>query len=266
MRRWDLNFLATTADFSIVSSRVERANPIAPAGVAPPPTHQELIRRIVHDFRAPVRQITAFADFLREDLGSALTPEAARNIDYIQEGAKRLGGLIAGYRELAMVNSQEMESAEIPLSIGLNRELNGVEVSIAEPAPPIFADPGLMRSVWRHALDSAVRLSRSTIAVQVSSDSEGDSVVAIDIRISDPGINAREAERAFLPIPALFGHAHDPGMALAVCHRAIDRMGGAFRAIQSSNGDLVLRIEIPTQEPPKRPGDAKSPGSLIVFP
>lgn len=252
MQRWGLNLSATTAEFSIVPFHVEPATSIAPVETAPSPTHEELICRIVHDFRAPVRQISTFADFLREDLGSALTSEAARNIDLIHEAAKRLDGLIDGYKELALVNFQEVQSSELPVTIGMNGHVSGVEVAIAEPAPHIFADPGLMRLVWRHLLESAICLSRSAMAVEVTSDSGDGSSVAIDIRIGDPGITAAEAERAFLPIPRLVGDEHDPGLALAVCRLAIDRMGGAVRALESSNGDLIFRVEIPKRERPQR--------------
>ena len=178
-----------------------------------------------------------------------MSADAARNIEFIQEGAQRLERLVDGYTDLALVSAQELNLDDIPIATGISAFKKGVEAKIAGPTPHVFADPAVMRVVWGRILDAAARLSRNSNAIQVSVESIEDSVSAIVVCVKDPGLDASDVSRAFLSIPYFAGHAQDPGMALAVCHSAVVRMGGELKAIADSDGQLILRVELPSRGP-----------------
>jgi signal transduction histidine kinase len=205
--------------------------------------------------RAPIRQIKAFSGFLAEDLGAALSIDAARDLQFIQEGAQKLDALLDGYTDLALATAQELNPDEIPIATGLNASKEGVNATLVRPTPYVFADPSIMRLVWDRVLEAAVRLSGGSEAIEVSLESVGDASSAIIVRVADPGIDASDLARAFLPVPMFNGHASDPGMALAVCYRAVVRMGGELKALADGDEHLILKIELPQHAPPPRTVD-----------
>ena len=239
---------AARVDLSRVRPKLQSATTATPVLTPQIAVIEEMARRAAHDLRAPVRQIKSFAGFLLEDLGPAVTPEAARDIQFILQGAERLQTLIDGLSDLAVTSAKDIELSPIPVTNGLPLDHPGVQFNIPEPPPLVLADIELLRTMWQQALLAASRLSVGQGSIEVSVQEVSDDRTAIRVLLAESGLELRDVINALQPFPALPGHPHDPGSSLAICHRIAERMGGEMTAESDPGGALALHMILPSHE------------------
>ncbi len=235
--------LAKAAEDNIVDFPASPSQP-SPAS-ADPRIVEDLARRAAHDLRAPIRQIKSFLEFLREDLGPDISSDAVRDIEHISQSANRLQTLIDGLSDLALVSAKELDLISIPISNAFHTKRSGVLVeAFPRPEPSVTGDVELLRMAWSGLQSASLRLSKAGGPVTVTVGCAEHGRVTVTASVDDPGLEAEDVRRSFAPFPSCPGHPNDPGSDLAICHRAVERMGGSMSAQPTPNGGLAIRIEL----------------------
>ncbi|MBI1354270.1 MAG: hypothetical protein GC160_07985 [Acidobacteria bacterium] len=214
---------------------------------------EELVRRAAHDLKGPVRRMSSFAGFLREDLGDALTDDVERDLRYIIEGAEELNGLLEGLTDLALAGCQRLQAQKSSLTQCVVRahealgEAGDSLTVVADEEVAAWADPTALTKVCGRLLEAAVWLAGGqAVTASVRRSGAGEALLELDA----PGLVLAEDDRrnVFEPFYKIGERPHDPKLRLASCHSAVVRMGGRLEAEQSDAG-LRLLLTLPAGPP-----------------
>jgi two-component system sensor histidine kinase/response regulator len=192
---------------------------------------------VSHDLRAPLRHISGFTQTLMEDYSSQLEPEAKRQLKRIQEGARKMAGMIDDMLNLSRLDRHEMVLSMTSLDSLLENAITDLKPESAGreiewhigSLPAVDCDPGLMQQVFANLLSNAVKYTRRRErAVIEINQLTADGQLVIYVRDNGAGFNPRFADRLFGAFQRL--HSADEfegtGVGLATVQRIIRKHGG----------------------------------------
>lgn len=206
---------------------------------------------IAHELRAPLRQVSGFAQILLDEHAAALGCDAAHYAERIRDGAAALGELLHGLAQLARIGRQDLlrrPTALGPLVEEIGRELEpdagarDFRWQVGE-LPVVIADPALLRVAITELMRNAVKFTatREHAVARIFCVREEEQ---IGLAIADNGVgfDPAQAERLFQPFQRL--HRADEftglGLGLALADRVARRHGGEVRAEAEPGGGATF--------------------------
>ncbi|MEO1092758.1 MAG: ATP-binding protein, partial [Pseudomonadota bacterium] len=189
-----------------------------------------------HDLKSPLRSVRTMLEFLRTDLGEALSRDNATNLDLVAERVSqmermigdlltysRLGrqaGAVAGVDTRALVDGQIELAAPPP----------GFTVTIDGELPTIATDASLLEHVVRNLVENAIKhhdLDEGSVVIRAT---DVDGVTMFEVADDGPGIPTRFQQRVFEIFQKGGGRADKSGsgMGLALVKKAVERVGGTI--------------------------------------
>ncbi len=195
---------------------------------------------VSHDLRAPLRAVEGFATLLRQECAVALGEEGRRYLGFIDDGVRRMQGLISSLLELARVSRRTLQRKPVEVSglvhevvQDLAPELEGREVDIVVmDLPPCSADPTLLRQVVANLLGNAVKFTRDRTPARIEVGWLEGNELTYFVKDNGVGFDMKYADRLF----GVFQRLHDVsefegnGVGLATANRIVSRHGGRIWA------------------------------------
>ena len=215
---------------------------------------------ISHDLRAPLRSIDGYSKILQEDYAAKLDEEGRRVLNVIMNNAKRMGKLIDDLLEFGRLGRKNLQKSRLNLTNmvnGIVQELLSQErgrksdIHIGE-LYPAYADPDMMRQVWFHLLENAIKFTgkkeTATIRVRSFRTEEGDMVY--EVSDNGDGFDMKYVGKLFGVFQRLHKIQDFPGtgVGLAIVKRIISRHGGRVWAEGSVHAGATFYFTIPTQD------------------
>ena len=216
---------------------------------------------VSHDLRASLRHITAYADILREDLGSALDPAIGASLTVITNAARHLAQLIDGLMALARIGQVALQPSTVALANLLDEvraklaqdmaaELatRSVQWHIASPLPPVVVDVDLLRLVLQQVLANALKFTRGREVAQIEISCTMDGgCCQLQIHDNGVGYNPQYQAKLFHALSRLHSTAafEGIGMGLALCRAAAKRLGGEVSAQGQVDGGCTITLSLP---------------------
>ena len=187
-----------------------------------------------HDLRAPLRGISNLTQWIEEDLGDALQPKVAEQLQLLRGRAQRMDKLITGLLELAPIGRarQRPERVDVTELLHETIELLGPEhparVLIVGAMPTIVAERIALQQVLLNLIGNSLRhAGRSDVEVRVTAQ-ERESEVELAIGDNGVGIPVEHRERVWQIFQTLnVKDAVDAtGTGLAIVRKQVDANGG----------------------------------------
>jgi signal transduction histidine kinase len=225
---------------------------------------QGLASIIANDLLEPLRTARTLADRISAAL--------ADHPDQVLDSARRIrqitSALLFSLNDLLSLT----RIATMPLArqaLGLRALLDGVRADLAERLstkggwidvdvlPELYGDPTLIRELFEHVLDNAIKFHRpgTPPAVEVRAetiltDSAANAVWLITVEDNGIGFDPQYAERIFHPFERLEnpGVPAGRGMGLALCRRIVERHGGSIRAEGTPGHGARILVTLPIPE------------------
>lgn len=217
-------------------------------------SHDDWLRALSHDLRAPLRHITSYAPLLRETLHvaglqGADAQEAEQFLGVMEQAARRMGGMLDGVLQVAGMlrepqRRQTVDLAQMAAEVRaalLAAEPAAQLVQWDLPATPVLlqADPELLRPMLAALFDNAFKFSRGQPLPRISLQAEALPGGAWRWRVQDNGVGCDGARAG--QVFGLFQRLHretefdGAGVGLAVAQTAA-RLQGADIALHSAPG------------------------------
>ena len=214
---------------------------------------------VSHDLRAPLRNISGFADLLHTRTTGHLDDECTHFLSVISSEATRLGQLIDSLLVFSRLGRAELQRVSIHMETlftearsELLREVGdrAIEFRVAS-MPEVSADPTLLRQVLVNLLSNALKFTRGRtpavieFGVLPSTVSTGEHVFFM--RDNGVGFNPKYAEKLF----GVFQRLHHPrdfegsGIGLANVRRIVMRHGGRVWADAVLNQGATVYFSLP---------------------
>lgn len=217
-------------------------------------SHEDWLRAISHDLRAPLRHITSYSPLLRETLhGAGLqgadAQDAEQFLGVMEQAARRLSGMLDGVLQMArMMRAQpRLQTLDLVQMAGEARAaLLAAEPAAAQaqwylPSTPVRleADPQMLRTLLAALFDNAFKFSRGQVAPQIRLQAQALAAGGVRWQVQDNGVgcDGRQAAQAF----GLFQRLHREsefdgvGVGLALA-QTVARVHGAQIALNSAPG------------------------------
>jgi len=189
-----------------------------------------------HDLQEPLRKLVTFSKLLRDDLGATLPEDAERDLDFIDQGARRMHTLVQDLLTLSRTGVSEMKTERIPSELCLDRALERLALRIEETGaaierdslPELRADPTLLTEIFQNLIGNALKFRREAPPrIRVTAERQRGRWT---IGVSDNGIGLAVDDSAVIFEPFRRLHASagpdGSGIGLAICRKAVERHGG----------------------------------------
>lgn len=209
---------------------------------------------VSHDFRAPLRHITAFSGLLESELKDHENADVATWLGFLGSGARLIQELTDAVLLYSRARRENAEPGETPVA----RMLQGVaapranlQVSgeISEDVVVAMA-PHHVHQVFTHLFQNAVNFRKDEEPAQVSIScrrvAKGE---AWEIAVRDEGRGIREAdlEQAFEPFHrSAESPRESPGLGLPLARHLLSLYGGTIHIESEPGAFTVVRVTLPS--------------------
>jgi len=239
-------FVGVVLVFRDITKRRE-AERVEKEAVAELASHAELLERTnaelqhfayaaSHDLREPLRTITAFTELVRLRSGSQLDKQSADSLQFIVEGANRMGQLIDAlmdYSKAGEVTNKPLHA--VHMEEILTRALGNLNGSIAknkavvthDPLPAIMGDETHIEQLIQNLIGNALKYRRQDIPrVHVTAREQGKEWL-FSVCDNGQGIAPQYQTQIFELFKRLHGQRYPgTGIGLATCKKIVERYGG----------------------------------------
>jgi len=202
-----------------------------------------------HDLREPLRTISSFGALLEKSLKDNLNTDDAQSLNYMIDGAKRMGNMIEGLLNYSRVNTRKNEFEKVELNNVVN-ELKKYElhvllkethtvINIPEQLPAVKADALQIRQLLQNLISNGIKYQPkgNKPVITITSKPAADGMVRIEVTDNGIGIAPQYHSAIF----AMFKRLHNKkeyegaGIGLAVCQKIILRHNGKI-GVDSQSG------------------------------
>ncbi len=221
--------------------------------------HQELesfVYTVAHDLRAPVRHISGFLQFLRNELGGTISEKAARFLNNIDDAAKHMSALIDGLLVFARLGKIELRTESFDMKRLVEEILEDFKDDIAHRSVVvnacnlhvIEADRALIRAAMSNLIGNAIKFSRAKEKPEIEitcTPSETEHIISV--RDNGVGFDMHYADKLFGIFQRLHGEKEfsGTGIGLASVKQIINRHGGRVWAEGEVGKGTCFYISLP---------------------
>jgi light-regulated signal transduction histidine kinase (bacteriophytochrome) len=124
--------------------------------------------KISHDLHAPLRAINTYMEMIRSDFsGKPLDDDAQRMIGRVMSNTEEMKQMLDGLLEFSRAGKKEVNLRVISMNNLVKQICNDIKEKCADQKitflfndlPDVKADEELMKKVWTHLIDNAVKFS-----------------------------------------------------------------------------------------------------------
>lgn len=195
---------------------------------------------LVHDLRAPITAIRAFARYIDQGL-KAETPDSetiAAQCRHIVECGRRMDALIGALYEYTKADAQ-VGFEPVDMDGVLGETLSNLEPTIARrnarvehgALPTVIGNWPQLAELLQNLIDNSLKYCEAAAPlIEIEARPEPDNVWRFSIRDNGIGIAEKHRQRIFEAFERLHGTGkyEGTGLGLAICKKIIDRHGGAI--------------------------------------
>lgn len=222
--------------------------------------HEDFLRAVSHDLRAPLRHITSYAPLIGEVLqdagiGGNAFEEAQEFLGVIEQAARRMGRMLDGLLVLSRIARAPLQLQPVVVADVLAQvqdELTSqyaqqpVEWQSTLAAPSFKADPVLVRQLLRELLDNALKFSRGQqpARIVVATQVQPEGGVVLQVQDNGAGFNAAQSSGLFGVFQRLHRESEfeGVGVGLAIVRSIAQRHGAQTSAIAQMGQGCTVRI------------------------
>lgn len=224
--------------------------------------HQDLLRAISHDLRAPLRHVTAFAPLLRELIDTPVLPavertEALEFLGMMEQAGQRMVLMLDGVLALSRVAAAPIRLEPLDLDVLVHQVVDRLASAAPdrhikwciEPLPTVLADAGLLRPALAALLGNAMKFTERTdqACVRVAASHDADGRCCLRVQDNGAGFDMACAQGLF----GLFQRLHPErefkgvGAGLALVRAVAERHGGTVSAQASAGSGCCIEMVWP---------------------
>jgi signal transduction histidine kinase len=206
-----------------------------------------------HDLRAPLRSIRAFSQILAESLHDKLDADTQRSLDRVLQGSERMGRMLDDLYRLLRLSSEEVSAGEVAVVVVLAEVLQDLRADLDhagatvthDELPTVRGNAMLVGQILRNLIANAISFHGADLPrVHVSATRRaGD----WELRVRDNGVGIQPAarERVFRLFERLGSAGTGTGVGLALCKRAVEKLGGRIWISSQGGPGTMFCFTIP---------------------
>lgn len=213
-----------------------------------------------HDLQEPLRMVSSYSTLFLDRYGPAVDDQGRRFLGQVVDGSNRMQALIhdvLAYSQLGrdctaiLVDCNEVME-RVRFNFLLPIKAGGVDI-VQGPLPTVRGDPLLIGQIFQNLVGNAIKFCRAGVTPRISISAERKAAIW-EFTIADNGIGipAASYESIFQVFQRLHGReVYDgTGIGLAICRKAVQRLGGDIRVVSTPNEGSIFFFTIPAVDEP----------------
>lgn len=208
-----------------------------------------------HDLQEPLRKLIAFSSLLARDVGGDLTPDAAKDLNFIIEAATRMQRLVQDLLLLSRAGRSTSKREPVELEGCCDAALDALAARVAETGatitrdalPVVLGDGTLLTQLYQNLIGNALKFhGQAAPRIHVLAE-QTPAGWLLGVRDNGIGVPPQYAEQIFSPFKRLHGRdAYEgTGIGLSICRRAVDRHGGRIWCEPAPGGGAQFLFTLP---------------------
>lgn len=222
---------------------------------------QRLLSTVSHELRSPLTRLSLAASLLHR----CSPEEATEYLDRIELETEQLDKLIAQLLTLSRIESgadaglakEEIDLANLLQEIAANGNFEARARSCMVCLGPLEScvTTGVtdqIRRALENVVRNAIRYTKLNSQIEISMRRRGALSAAtafIEVRDYGPGVPESDLQKIFLPFYRVHSddesNSNGSGLGLAITERIVRMHGGSVRAVNATDGGLVIELELP---------------------
>jgi signal transduction histidine kinase len=213
---------------------------------------EEYAHAVSHDLQEPLRKIMVFSSILHEQ---ADNPVFLRNVQKIENAARRMRELVSGILDYARLSEQDQATVDTDLNTVLSDIEADQELLLSEreaeivygKLPVVNAVSVQMHQLFTNLLGNALRHGGHGTRITISAKPARSMVGFTAITVSDngAGFDPQYADKIFDLFRRLPGDVHGTGIGLALCRRIAENHGGSITATGEPRKGAQFTVTLP---------------------
>ncbi|MGB3614625.1 MAG: ATP-binding protein [Elainellaceae cyanobacterium] len=216
---------------------------------------------VSHELRAPIRQVSGFAELLRSELQPiALDEDVQHYIHQISTLTRRSGNMIDDLLQFSRTGRAEMQYTAVNMDKlvqevqrQLSSEMKGRTIHWQIKAlPPVEGDRNLLRQVWQNLIENAVKYTSVREQADIAiSGTLGAGEALYSVRDNGIGFDMEDANRHLFGVFERLSNAreHDgTGIGLANVQKIVSRHGGRCWAEGEIDSGATFYFSLPSSD------------------
>jgi PAS domain S-box-containing protein len=198
---------------------------------------QQFTFAATHDFREPLRMMTAYVQMLQRRVGHQLDEESRSYIARVVNGGERISRLIDGLLEFSGLGALDGDKPKrVSAEAALSEALGNLQVLTAETKasvthqalPDVVADPVHLCQLFQNLVGNALKYRTPDIAPEIRISAEKDGLNWLfAVQDNGIGVDPKHFGQIFMPFKRLHGsEISGAGIGLATCKRIVERYNG----------------------------------------
>jgi len=212
-----------------------------------------------HDLREPLRTLVSYSSLLEQDLGDDLSEDVAQDLHYIVQAANRMDSLIDDLLALSRTGRRAVLMEDVDIEDCVQDSLDALNAVVRQthaeivrdPLPSVLADRFLLEELYRQLIANSLKFVPEGVRPSLRLTAEQrDSEWVLGVRDNGIGIDDEHADKVFEPFERLHGlQEYDgSGIGLAICKRAVERMGGRIWVDREAAEGAYVRFTLSAAE------------------
>jgi light-regulated signal transduction histidine kinase (bacteriophytochrome) len=197
---------------------------------------------VSHDLRAPLRSIDGFSRLVLDENRAQLSSESIRRLEVVRTGAQQMGFLIDDLLSFSRLGRVELKKRQVNTAAIVNEVVAELKLQnptrqiefVIQDLPACFADPSLLKQVFRNLLANAVKFTgkrptaRIEVGSPVGSEPTKSRMVTYFVNDDGAGYDMRYSDKLFGVFQRLHRSEDFPGtgVGLALVKRIVERHRG----------------------------------------
>lgn len=211
-----------------------------------------------HDLQAPLRSITGFSQYLKEEYESNLDELANDYINRIVASSSKMKSQLAGLSNFAKVSSQAAPFSAVCLNsvwetavVKHEHRIKELGIAVdAAPLPIIFGDRVQLETLFANLIDNCIKFRGAEPTKVTVSAKKTEKKWVVAIEDNGIGIPLDQLDCVFKIFRHLDSEQSHRGVGLTVCRRIAERhTGRIYFCSQKRNGCKCI-VELPAWSPP----------------
>jgi len=218
---------------------------------------ENVSQTLSHDLRAPLRSIRSFTQILAESLTGKLDADQSDALERVLRGTRRMSNMIDELFELLKVSADDTPYGDVDATAVLADVLESLRSDIQHAGarishgalPIVHANRMLVGQIFQNLISNAVKFCGDNApVVEVVADRRGDGW-EFAVRDNGVGILPEDRERVFRLFARAGKDTAGAGVGLALCRRAVEKLGGKIWLHSERGAGTTFRFTIPHPKP-----------------
>ncbi|HEY0987336.1 MAG TPA: ATP-binding protein, partial [Kofleriaceae bacterium] len=218
---------------------------------------ENVSQTLSHDLRAPLRSIRSFTQILAESLAGKLDAEQSDALERVLRGTRRMSNMIDELFELLKVSADDTPYSDVDVTAVLADVLESLRSDIQHAGarishgalPIVHANRMMVGQIFQNLISNAVKFCGDNAPlVEVVADRRVDGW-EFAVRDNGVGILPEDRERVFRLFARAGKDTAGAGVGLALCKRAVEKLGGKIWLHSERGAGTTFRFTIPHPKP-----------------